>query len=333
MLEILKNIHPIILDAIVISVFVLIFFFGIIRGMKKVGIDCLIFIASFFLSFTSVTDSVKQVLAIEVLSLTKFLPAGSSSALKFGVSTLQNLVASIALFLLFYIVIHVTRIAVCMAIFKGKKTDAEIKKSKVGRFFGGVISLAYQGMVLIAVMLILNTNIIGMNESTQKSTVTKAIYNTSINLTNKSDKDMSDLITLKILKGDVFYVVGDDFIDSYQYISNKADEILNDSDYLEVLNEGALTNAQIEQLVAERLQDLSNVAVFVNELDKFNVCKSSFGVFSEKVISSMNRAVLLKGMSKIPIDVNEYVVIKEKLAKAGVKDSVIVLLDEIIEGK
>jgi hypothetical protein len=48
MVGIINNVHPIILDTIVVSVFVLMIFFGVIKGIKKTAIDFGLFLVSLF---------------------------------------------------------------------------------------------------------------------------------------------------------------------------------------------------------------------------------------------------------------------------------------------
>lgn len=331
MMSFINGINPIILDTIVVSVFVLIIFFGVVRGIKNVLFDFFILLFSIFLGFTSYTKSIKDVVA-RILNISEFAPVGSKAAYKVAVSLFEGLVSSVCVFLVFYLLAHLIKLIVGTIIRKGKKEDIK-PKSKWGRVFGGFLSLVYQGAFLIIVMLILNNNFTGMNETFKKSTIADFLVDSSEKLLIKIDDKAKEKLTIKVIKGDLLYVVDNDVVDSYEYIENKVDFLLLDQEYVSILDDEKLTNEEAEMYIKNAILDLNKLIFFVESMDNYGNCKKEFIVLSEDWLNAMHRVLSTKGMDPIEMNINECVSIRLNLIKMGLTEEYIGLYDEIVIGK
>jgi hypothetical protein len=328
MIEIMKNIHPIILDTIIVSVFVLITFFGVIKGIKKTLIDLFLFLASVFLGFCSYTNSLKEVIATKIVNVSEFIPAGSGTGHKVAITLSQNLIASLVVFFLFYILFHGVELLIS-AISKRKRKEKGTPKSRVGRFFGGIISLAYQGATILIILMCANNNLMGMNESVENSVVTRFVTDKATDLTIKIDEEMPTKILMKTLKGDLLYEFDEESIESFKYLEEKANLLLVDKEYIDILTSGKLTVEEKKEYIKERLNDLVQIATVVKTIDDFNVCQKEFVKFGEEWLTALSRSAS-SGTDKVKMEfsVNELGKIKAVLQGAGINERVIALLDE-----
>lgn len=335
MLEFFSNVHPLILDAVVVAVLVLIVFFGTIKGIKKTLIDFVILATSLFLGFCSYTNSLKETIADKVINADKLVPAGSTAAYTFGVSLCASLFVSLALFLLFYLLIHL--IVMLFGIIVKKKRGGEIKaKSKVGRFFGAVLSLGYGTVITVVVLFAINNNIVGMKPLTEESTVTKLIVEKAEMLLDKFDEedDWKDQIVLKVYKGDFLAEIDVDLIDAFAHLDEKAQKMLYDKSYIEELENSSLSNDLVREMVKEKIIDLHEVATIADALDDSNEeLKNCFVDFSEETLKILNKKIKGSNLEKIEFPINKHGEIRLSLKNAGLNDALLALYDEITVGK
>lgn len=333
MVGIINNVHPIILDTVVVSVFVLMIFFGVIKGIKKTAIDFGLFLVSLFLGFSSFTNSLKVVVAKNFLDISSWTPAGSDNAYKLAASFFTSVLASLIIFLLFYILLHVIEILVKM-ILKKKAGDAPKEpKSKVGRVFAGLLSVVYQGAVFVVLMICMNNSLVGMNGAFGKTTVTKFIVNNSTNLIVKIDEDAEEKLVLKLLKGDVLYSPEEEIVDGYYYLEENASEVFMEKEYIEVLADEKLTNEEAVEFIKERLVAISHLANVATELDTFDTYNKEFSDLVEEWLTLIDRARQTKDLGQIEFTMNEFSEIRLSLVHAGLSDKTIAKYDAIAIGK
>jgi len=338
MLEFFMDMQPLILDVLCIVILALIVFFGVIRGIKKNLISYLILMISLFLGFCSYTQSLKDVFTEDIIKVTELVPAGSSNVLKFGVALFVDLIGSLCVFLLMYLLLTVLNILIGIMIRKRRGTGAG-PKSKVGRVFSGLFSLVFGGMIFVVSLQALNNNFVGMNVLVEKTTVTKAIVGGSEKMMNKVGEELfetlklSDQIVLKIYKGDLLYVVSYDSVDAYNYTDKMIDDALYNKKYLTILEDSSLTKEEAKEIAKERLVDLSNLAVISDTFDSNKLVKNKFVKLAEEWLTVVHRKVDGGELGKIEFSMNEYGTIRLNLKNAGLNDDLIALFDDIAEGK
>ena len=209
MIGIIKDVHPLILDTIIVSVFVLIIFFGIIRGIKKTLVNLSLLVASILLGFTSIMNSVKGVFATQILKLSEWVPSGSDKAYKVAATAFTNFLSSLCVFVLIYAILHV--ISILFGILrknKKKDTNETQNKSAASRAFGAIVSFVYQGVVVIFIMLFMNNNLVGMNSAFERSTIAKFVVKQSNKTLNGINEGTTNKMLLKVVKGEIliFYL-------------------------------------------------------------------------------------------------------------------------------
>lgn len=333
MLEFLKNFDPLLLDVIFVALLVLIALVGFLRGIKKVSINMFIFVGSFLLAFSSLTNSVKSVIATKFLNLVEFLPAGSSNIQILIVMLFTTFLSALIFGVLIYLVFHVLK-TLLGVVLKSKLKDKDGDgKSLLGRFVAAVLSLLYQGSIVVILLMVMNTNIIGMNSVVENSTVSKKV----VELTEKADQklngDVVDEIVIRLFSGDVFAVVDDNLIVSYRNIENES-QILNDKNqYIDILNEDALSDEEVREFIKQRIVNLRSLAVISTQLDTFEVAKDSLLGVSEEWLTTMNRVFKNRRLEKVEFTLNEYSEIRLSLVKIGLNGGFINLYEEIAVGK
>lgn len=333
MLDFLNDMNPLILDSIVVGLLVLIIFFGVIKGIKKTLLDFILLAFSFFLGFSSYMNSVKSVLLTDVFFFDKWLPAGSGNIVIFAMSWFGSFIASLAVFVLLYAVVHVL-VILLRIIAKRRFVKEEKRKNKIGRVIGGVFSFAYGGVVVLALLLALNNNIAGVKPLIERSTVTKFIVNKAEELINKKDKDLSKKIVMKVYEGDLLAQIDEDLIKSYNYVNEYVALNLLDKKYVENIEEENFTKEEAEEIVRNRVLDLYHIAVLSNEFDETNkALTDKFVKMAEELIAVMNKKVTAGSLGELNFTLEERGLIKAELKDAGLNDGLLKLLDEIIEGK
>lgn len=333
MLELFQNMNPLIIDVAIVAILVLVAALAALRGIKKVSINIFLLSVSLFLGFSSLTQSLKDVLGNKVLNLTKLLPAGSTSVQKFAISLVSPFVSSFALFLLIYFLLLSITILITMLIKRKMKRETK-QKSVVGRVFAGIISFVYSSALCMVLLLTLNNNLTGMKEPVDNSTIAKFIADNTENLLEDIDKDLSDKVVIKLYNGNVLFKVEKDLIDAFEYMDDKAAVLVNNKNYISEVENDSLTAEESKQIIKEKIGDLHNLAIISMEFgenDK-NVSKN-FVSLSEEWITTMNRSVVNNNIGKIDFIIDEIGEIKLKLKAAGVKDTTMVLLNEIIVEK
>lgn len=326
------NINPLILDVVVVAVFVLIIFFGVIRGIKNVSIDMTLVLIALFLGFSPSCNFLKDVFLSNILHLEKLAPAGSSPSYKFGITLFSNLVVSICLFLLFYVLFQLVKLLINI-ILKSKNISDSKRKSKVGRIFAGLIALIYQGFIFVTCLLFANNNLIGMNEVYKKSTVTNFIVEGADKLFQNIDKEFSAKLTIKLLKGDILYEVSEANVENYRYIDEKAEKMFDDTDYINILSDPKVSKEEIIKFIKERINDLDVLSITIQTYDDFDASKEEFVTMAEEWIVVMNRTFLERDLEKIEMTLNDVTNLKVNLENAGIEKEILELYDEIIVGK
>lgn len=335
MVGFVRDVHPLILDTLVVSIFVLIIFFGIIRGIKKTLINFSLLIASILLSFTSIMNSVKNVFVLNFLKISEWVPSSSDKAYKVAATAFTNLLASLCVFLLIYAILHVLTILFGML---GKKKEKEkekevYNKGAASRAFGAVVSFLYQGAIVVFIMIFMNNNLIGMDDSIGKSTVTKFIVKQSSNTLNNIEKGFTDELLLKVVKGDLLYSPEPDVVEDFAFVIENADILFMDKDYIGILDNEKLTDVEAYGKIKIILEDLGKIASVVNEIDDFGKCEKEFVDLSEQWINEIHRTATIKDLDKIEFTINKLGTIRKKLEDVGVNDKILALYDEITIGK
>ena len=337
MLGFFADVHPLIIDVVLVAILLLIVFFGIIRGIKKNFLDFIMLAAALFLGFCPYTQKLKEVIFSDLIKLVEFVPAGSSNTLIFAVSLFNEFIAALVLFLLIFLVMAVVRTLIVMMINR-KRGDKGGKKSAVGRVFSGILSLAYGAVLLVATLHVLNNNIVGMNALVEQSTVAKMVAEESELLVNRLGKKIAkkenttDRIVLKIYKGDFLYKVDDKMISAFDYVDGMIDQVLNGKKYLQVLEETTLTNEEAKEIAKERLVNLSNLAIISDNFDSNPIVKEKFAKLSEEWLTVLHRKIDGNHIGKVEFTMNDYGEIRLNLINAGLSDDLIKLFEEIAVG-
>lgn len=330
MLTMVKNLNPIILDVVIVSIFILIMFFGFIRGIKKTSIDMGIFLVALFLGFCPYTNSVKEVFATSFFNVKEWLPAGSSNTANFIASLSSTLLSTIAFFLLMYIVLTVVKIVVLMIVKKksgGGEEDGQ--KSMLGRVGAAFLALLYQGVPVCLLLVALSTNIMGMNKPVEKTFVAKHI----VGVPEKINEDLTDTILVKMAAGDILLEVDDELLISSQNLEKEAEKLLAKNEYIELLDNEKLTTEEARTFIKERIVNLRALAEVEMAVDVHGVAKEDFQKTAEEWISSMNRVYKVRSLEKIEFTLEEVGAIRKSFEKAGVEEDVIKLYDEIVVAK
>lgn len=328
MFNFFNNVEPIIVDAIFISVIVLIAFIGVIKGFKKTLIGLFIFVVSLFLSFSPWMNEVKVLLIDKILFVNKWLPAGSDCVTVFVVNMLLPFISSFALFVLFYVVLTVLRMAISI-ITKSKARDIR-KKSIVGRIFSGLISLVFGGVFFISVILICNNNLIGMKSMIDQSKITGFVIHKTEDVLNKKDEDLTKKIVLKIYKGDLQGEIEGDTVLAFEHVDENANKFFND-EYKKKLEDKSLSNDQTKIIIKEQLLMLYNLSILSKDFDDFSEkITDKFFKMSEQLIVVMNKKCLDVNLSGLDITVSDYGKMKVAFAEAGLDEKLLMCLDEIV---
>lgn len=330
MIKFIYDLNPLILDTIVVSIFVLIIFFGIIKGIKKTLIDFCMLAGSIFLGFCSYTNSVKVILATKVIDLTMLLPAGSSNSVGLIVSLLGNFLSSLSFAILIYLTLKAIE-GIIEIYIKRKRKENYSKKSKFGRVFAGLIALLYNGIIFIVMLLCINNNFIGGKTVIQKSTVAKFVVEKSNQVIEKLNFE-EDEIVLKVFKGDFLAEIDKSSITSFKYLDDQVDSIFNDEEYIDILEDSGLTDEEVQILIKDKINDLNNVAILVETIDIFKVSRDEFMDFGEENLTMMTKIMSNRNLEKIKFTMTEKGLIKENLKKAGLQDKVLSYYDEITVG-
>ena len=332
MIKFLSDIDPLILDVTVCCIIVLIVFFGALRGLKKTIINFFIMTISLFLGFTPYVSSVKDVLIEKVFFIEKILPAGTGTFELFFCNLLGSLFASFVFFLLIYIVLHVFVLLFNMVL-KRRGGNIGVKKSVVGRVFGGIISFAYGGVVLLGLLYVLNSNVVGMGEPIRQSAITKFIVTKSNDLLNKIEPDLDTKIVLKIYKGDFMAEVSESLVKSYNYIDGQSINKFEDKNYFEGIEDVAFTKEETEAMMKNYVLDLYHISVIANDFDESNkLIKDKYVAMSDEFIAVMNKTVHNNALGDLGFSIEEKGIMRSTLKEAGIDDAGLNLFDQVVEG-
>lgn len=324
----LSSIDPIILDVSFIVLLVLITFFGVIRGIKSVLINFALVLVSLFLGFTRYTNTIKFVIVDKLIKLEGLLPAGSTTAAKFGASMLSNIIGSISVSLLFYIVLRLIAVLISLIIKRRNVNREKGLKSKVGRVFGGLINLVYGFAIIMFVLFTMNNNIIGGEKLIDKSTVTKKVVDFTEEKINKLNKDFMDMTVLKISMGDVLYDIDFETIDAYHYLDERAQSLLIASDYINKIDSTKLESSELNKLAKDRIYDLYNLSVLTERFSHNNPnIKGKFAKMYDEWMVILNKNCTTE---KVELTMNEAGKIQAALEEAGITEEKITSFKNII---
>lgn len=332
MIKFLSDVDPLVLDVAVCSMLVLIVFFGALRSFKKTFVNFLILAASLFLGFSSYVSSVKSVLIEKVLLFENLLPAGTGSVEVFMCSLMGSFIASLIFSLLIYLVMRAV-FYLFKIILKRKSANVHKKKTVVGRVFGGVVSLAYGGAILITLLFMFNSNIIGMKAPVRQSVVTRFLVEKTESLVNKIQPDLSEKIVLKVYKGDFMAQISGDLIEAYDYIDKEAMDRLKNEEYIANIENVAFTKEETESMMKNYVLDLYHISLISADFDDSNiVLKDKYIDMANGFIAIMNKSVNNNLLGNLGFSVEENGLMRNALKRAGVDDSGLNLFNEIIEG-
>lgn len=330
MMGFFQKIDPLILDVAFVAIIILIIFFGALKSFKKVFASFLILIASLFLAFSKYTNSVKQVI-VDKFKIVELLPAGSNNTVIFVTELFASLISALLLFILLYSVLHAIKMMFKMML-KRRNPDGPGPKTKIGRVFGAIFSFVYQGAVFLIILIVFNSNFIGMNKLIEESTVTKFVVKKTEKLLTKQDADLKEKITLKIFAGDVLYKVDDSLITSYKYMDEKTSEVFNNKKYIENLEDTSIAPEEVKTMIKDRIIVLHHVAIVSSDFDDQNSeLTSKFIKLSEEWLTTMNKTVKVGNLDKLELSISEFGLIKESFEKAGMNKNLLSLFEEITE--
>lgn len=331
MLTMVKNLNPIILDVVIVSIFILIMFFGFIRGIKKTSIDMSIFLVALFLGFCPFTNSVKSVFAKSFFNVKEWLPAGSSNTANFIASLASTFLSAIAFFLLIYLVGTVVKVLVIMIMKKkqGGAAEDDGEKSMLGRVGAAFLALLYQGIPVCLLLVALSTNIMGMKKPVEKTFLAKHI----VGVPEKINEELVDILLVKMAEGDILAEVDDILLISSQNVEKEAEQLLSKNEYIELLDNDKLTKEEASKFIRERLVNLRSLAEVEVAVDVHGVAKEDFLKTADEWITTMNRVYKVRGLEKIEFTLDEVSAIRDSLKKAGVEEKTIKLYDEIVAAK
>ena len=334
MIQIFDRINPILLDVVVIVLLVLTAFFGAIKGIKKTGVDFSIVIISLFLGFCPWTKSVKDVLSKAFFAVDKILPAGSSELLKFAYSLVNPVFSALIFSLLIYVLLHVILVLIDIISRRKRKDDNIPSKSVVSRVFGGIVSLLYGGAFMIVVITALDNNVAGMSNMVSESKVTKSIVRKTGELISDKNDKLVNKVVLKIYSGDFMAEIDDETVDSFVYLNENYNRIVENKKYTGAFDEDTLSQTEVSNLAKERIADLNAFSVLsVSFGESRKEVKTNFAKVAESVVTVINRAVKESGVWKLEYPANDIGVIEINLEKAGVGEKTLELLKEITVGK
>lgn len=329
MLTMVKELNPIILDVVIVSIFLLIMFFGFIRGIKKTSIDMGIFLVALFLGFCPYTNSVKAVFAESVFNVKEWLPAGSSNTTNFFASLSSTFLSALAFSLLIYFVAIVVKMAIAMIIKKKNGGGEEGEKDMLGRIGAALLALLYQGIPVCLLLVALSTNIMGMKAPVEKTFVSKHI----IGLPSNIDQDFASTLLVKMAGGDILLDVDDELLISAQDVEKEADKLLNKNEYIVLLDNEKLTNEEARQFIKERIVRLRALAEVKMAVDVHGVADKDFKLAAEEWIITMNRVYKVRSLSAVEFTLEEVSAIRKSFVDAGVEERVIQLYEEIVVAK
>ena len=329
MLTMVKELNPILLDVVIVSIFILIMFFGFIRGIKKTSIDMAMFWVALFLGFCPYTNSVKAVFAESVFNVKEWLPAGSSNTSNFIASLSSTFLSALAFSLLIYIVELVVKTAIVMIIKKKNGGGEEGEKDMLGRIGAAFLALLYQGVPVCLLLVALSTNIMGMKAPVEKTFVAKHIIGVPSNI----DEDFTTTLVVKMAGGDLFLEVDDVLLISAQDVEKEAEKLLNKNEYIVILDDDKLTNEEAREFIKERIVCLRALAEVKIALDVHEVADKDFKATAEEWITAMNRVYKVRTLESIEFTLEEVSAIRKSFLDAGVDARVVQLYEEIVVAK
>lgn len=333
MLEFVYDINPIVLDVAVAAILVLVTFLGAIKGIKNGIIDFFILGVSLFLGFCPYTVSLKQAFSENILKLEKLLPAGSNKTMEFGVTLFTNFLSALALFLLFYMLLHVVKTLVFIIVRKKKGTNYK-PKSRVGRAFSGALSFVTGSFLIIVMMFTLNNNLVGMKNMINDSKIVGLAIDKVEEMLTKKDKCFVKKMVIKIYNGDLMYEVDEELVYSFDYLDQKMGKMIANKGYFEDIEDTSLTKEETIIMIKDRINDLNHFAIVSNYLDEEHKdMTSKFNAMAEEWLVVMNRVVKKNEFGRVEYTVNEYTLIRQNLENAGLKDTLLTIFDETVVGK
>ena len=333
MTEIFENLNPMIVDAVFIAILVLIVFFGMIKGTLKTVASFIVFGASAFLGFSKYSNPVKKIFVEEIFKIEKWLPVGSTNALKFGASLLSSVLASLAVFLVAYIVLNAI-ISLFKMIVRKKSKGNKHRKSMFSRFFGGVLSLVCGGAVVMVFLFAVNNNFIGMKGVISKSKVTSFVVEKSEKILEKIDDDLVDVIVIKFYVGDSMYNVDRTVLNAFNHVEESANDIMVNENYLGNIENKPMTNEETSELIKSGIIDLYNLAILSNEFDEIDKSLTEkYPKMAGEILVAMSRKITNDGLSAIEFNHNERGKIRQGFEDAGLNDEELIVFDNITSGK
>ena len=222
---------------------------------------------------------------------------------------------------------------------KRKKTEGEVRKSKIGRVFSGLFSLVYGSVFVIGLLFVVNNNLTGVKILFDQTNVTKKVLDKvehGVNELGKKilkEEKLKDKIVLKIYKGDLMYKVSDDFVESFNYADKEFDEIINNKKYLEVLENPSLQNEEARVIIKKVIRDLDNLAVIAKEFNENPLVKNNFSKMYENFTTTIQRKITNDKIGKIELSISEFAKVRKDLVDVGISEEMIKKFEAIAEAK
>ena len=213
--------NGLILDVALIVILLTILAVGSFKGILHAAINFVLLVFSVLLSFLPLSNLIKTPL-MQFLSSNIDLGVATPEH-KLGVYMLYPFLASLILTLLFYVVFRLIKYLFVVMI--------QRKKKKVGipsitsRIAGGIFSLVFNGVFVLALLSIFATELVGGTKTIEKSYVAKHIDkldNEALKLI-KDDK-FHDKLIIKVLSSDLVMEVSDNDLNTFNIIIKAIDE-------------------------------------------------------------------------------------------------------------
>lgn len=205
--------NSIILDAVVLVLLFATILYGALKGFKHTIINFILFAGSVFLAFTSYVNIIK-VYIVDFLSTNIQFSAAMSEEIKLGISMFYTFFASLALAIVFYLILRFFKLLFVLIAKKRREKKGRPPKfpGKISRFLGSVFSLGLNGAVVIILLIFFANPLVGGDVTIQHSRISDAIELNATKAIHAMTGDPlgEEKVMIKAMKGDFLLVDVDD---------------------------------------------------------------------------------------------------------------------------
>ena len=210
----LMELNSIYFDVAVIVILLAIIAIGALKGVMHTSINLLMLVGSIALAFSPLLDVVKTPL-INLLVEKVSLGAGSAQEAKLGLLLAYRMLVSVGLAVAMYIVLRLIKGIVIHVIKRRAKKSNRLLKSPhtLSRVSGALVSLLFNGVVVVALLSIFASPMIGGNKTLEKSAVAKHVEKTDdlvVGLFVDDVELLENKVLVKLVKGNLFAKVSNE---------------------------------------------------------------------------------------------------------------------------